>query len=145
MKKNLLVLICLGSCVGAGCDSGPPPRWQRAQEAMDIVRPQVELANMMMQAYRDTGLAALTVNPPGAKLYIDGGEYVDTKDEIMLPIGPHRFSAVWPDGAQVTREIYVVTAVTDMELNIDLSGDNINWRTQRPEMHKTPVILTKPE
>ncbi|HUT30078.1 MAG TPA: hypothetical protein VMX13_09825 [Sedimentisphaerales bacterium] len=159
MKKNLLMLLCLVWCLNAGCNSGRPSRSEverekkkaikRTEEVMKMMQPQVDLIHKIVQEYKDIGLAAVKVSPPGAQLHIDGGEYVEGKDEIMLPVGPHRFRAVWPDGRQVTRDVYIVTALTDMEVKFDFNEGShsmdMNWRTEKPELHKTPVILTKPD
>jgi hypothetical protein len=159
MKKILLGLLCLCWCISAGCNSGQPSRseverekkkaMERTQEMVTMMQPQVELIHKIVEEYKDTGLAAVKINRPGAQLYIDGGEYVQGKDEIMLPVGPHRFRAVWSDGAEVARDVYIVTALTDMKVKFDFNEENysmgMNWRTEKPELHKTPVILTKPD
>ena len=101
-----------------------------------------------MKEYKDIGVAAVKMTPPNAKLYIDGGEYIERKDEITLPVGPHSFKAVWPDGSELTRDIYVVTALTDVNLKFDLNETSnsmdFKWHTEKTELHKTSVVLKKP-
>jgi hypothetical protein len=159
MKNNLLVLFYLGLSLCVGCGSHRPSPWKverekkkalkRTQEMMEMMKPQIEQIHKIVAEYKTIGVAAVKMTPAGAQLYVDGGQYVEGSEEITLPVGPHQFKAVWPDGATTTRDIYIVTALTGMELKFDYNeGDynlNMGWHTESPELHKTPVVLTKPD
>jgi hypothetical protein len=149
----------MGLLACMGCESQGPSRWEverekkkamrRMREVTEMMAPLIEQWHKIVQEFKNTGIAAIKTNPAGADLFIDGGQYVGGKDEINLPVGPHQFKAVWPDGRQSTRDIYIVTALTDMDLKFDFNEQDysmgMNWHTEKPELHKTPVILTKPD
>ena len=120
MRHFPFILLAAGClCMGA-CQQKPSQREiDRFTEIME--QRSQHLQNLVAQ-YMRVGKAEVTVHPGGARLFVDDGEYLGDPAAISLPVGTHEFRATWPDGASVTRKVFVHTSVPD-EVEVDFTRD----------------------
>ena len=118
------------------------------QAQMQIFQQQLDNVLATLAQYKDLGLVDAHVSPGDATLLIDGGEYVDKRDEILLPVGTHEFRAVWPDGREANQSVYVGPARVTMNINFHFkqtgSSAGAEWDSKGSEVRKTVVSLQKP-
>ncbi len=120
MRRFPFIVLAAGClCMGA-CQQKPSQRdLERHTEMME--QRGRHLQNLVAQ-YLRIGMAEVTAHPGGARLFVDGGEYLGDPAVISLPVGTHEFRATWPDGASVTRKVFVHTSVPDT-VKVDYTRD----------------------
>ena len=137
-----------------GCRSGPSRREIReakaaareAREAMqqDFAR-QVDMFMKVAKQYQGIGVASISLVPAGGTVWVDGGEYVGKDGDMVLPVGPHEFSAVWDDRKSTNRTIYIEPALKTWTFNYEHNETESSLRVRSgskgPEIYKTPVAL----
>ena len=156
MKKRMVVLsaccvLLMGCSVfGGGHRRGPTQEemTEMMQAQMQMFQQQFENIRTAIGEWRDLGVVDAQVSPAGATLLIDGGQYLDQPDQIVVPVGTHEFKAVWPDGKEATQKVYVGPARVTMNFNYRFghSGGSLRaaWDSKGSEVHKTVVQLQKP-
>lgn len=146
MKKVLFGMVLVFAVFILGCQPGRTSgRMKQELEVMESLHPQLEMYLRMLEQYRNIGIAEIRINPSNGKLFIDGGEYVGDDKEIQLPIGTYEFKAVWKDGRETTRRIFVEGALGEgtINLNWEKTGGSLNWKIgdDELEINKTRVEL----
>lgn len=148
MRSALIAVVFGVSAFVAGCQSGAQSYRKEKLEAMESLMPQLEIYLQNLEQWMHIGIAEIRMRPPGGRLYINGGEYVGDEKEITLPIGAYEFKAVWKDGREVTRKIFVEAALGgDGSVNMDWkeTGGRLKWEINNDlVMTKTPVELVRP-
>ena len=146
----ILSALLLGGCRVTGRfthGTGEKRRIAR-EEVRDIRREQVELFEKHLSVYSQNGVAVIDISPRPATLFIDGGEYLGGKRGVLLPVGAHEFKAVWSDGRQVVRKVFIEAAWTnvkfDFKYDINASGAKANWGVKDADVRRTRVELRKP-
>jgi hypothetical protein len=113
-----------------------------------LCQKQVEQAALFLSAYEGVGVVEARVSPRGAVLWIDGGEYLDARDQIHLPVGPHEFRALWNDGREAKRMVYVGQAQVSVTMKSDFqsSARGLSFALQPGDLdvEKTVVVLQRP-
>ena len=150
MKNVLVAGVAVICALVAGCQSGSASERHKKEqlETMESLTPMLDAYMQNLQPWRHIGIAEIRMRPSGGSLYIDGGEYVGGEKEIRLPIGAYEFKAVWPDGREVMRKIFVEAALGDdgtVNMGWNETGGRFNWKI-KPDfvMTKTPVELVRP-
>lgn len=149
--KDVLVAVVVAVCAFVvGCQSGSPSERYRKEEleTTESLAPMLGAYMQNLQQWRHIGIAEIRMRPSGGRLYIDGGEYVGDEKEITLPIGAYEFKAVWPDGREVMRKIFVEAALGDdgtINMGWNETSGRLNWKI-KPDLvtTKTPVELVRP-
>lgn len=147
--RSVLVAIVLGVCAFvAGCQSGAQRYRKEKLEVMESLSPQLGMYLQHLQQGWHVGVADIRMRPSGGRLYIDGGEYVGAEKEIRLPIGAYEFKAVWKDGREVTRKIFVEAALGgdgSVKMGWKETGGRLKWDINDDLVRtKTPVELVRP-
>ena len=139
----VLVLVILGV---AGCEESS--RRTDTERMAAIIEQRAHHLQTLTALYMSVGLTEVTTEPGGAKLLVDGGEFLGDRDTIWLPWGTHEFTAVWPDGHTVTRRVFVESHVPE-QMNVDykqeVTGRGVTVKATAPgqEAHKTRVRLVR--
>lgn len=71
----------------------------------------MEQTEIMLKPYRDNGLVKVTLDPSNGEIYINNGLVTIPKKGLMLPVGKYDIKAVWPDGKQVTKKVFLTPAL----------------------------------
>ncbi len=64
-----------------------------------------------LEPYRNNGLVKVTVEPSGGDIYVDDGLVSIPEKGLMLPIGTYTFKALWPDGSEISKRVFVTPAL----------------------------------
>lgn len=65
----------------------------------------------MLEPYSKNGLLKVTTEPSDAEIYIDDGLVTIPDKGLMLPIGTYTLKAVWRDGKEISRKVFVTPAL----------------------------------
>jgi hypothetical protein len=143
--------IVLGFCAFiGGCQSGSSSRVPKEQLAvMKALQPQLMMYLKMLDEGRQNGIAEIRMRPGGGRLFIDGGEYLAEEQEIILPVGTYEFKAVWDDGREATRRIFLqpgMSGTATFNMNWQQTGGQLKWKISPDEIQikKTPIDLVRP-
>ena len=94
--------------------------------------------------HHDYGLVEVVTYPRTRKLLIDGAEFLGNPNEIRLPVGPHDFTASWPNG-KVSRKVYVTPAEISGEtcIKYKASATSVRWGTDTPpgRVKKSKIVI----
>jgi len=144
----VLLLGC--GVIEGGRSRGPTPEdiSEMMEAQMGVFQQQLDTVMALVAEYRDLGVVEAQISPGDATLYLDGGEYLDTRDEIVLPVGTHEFKAVWSDGKEASQKVYVGPARITMNINFNFRqtgrSGGMTWDNKGSEVKKTVVRLQKP-
>lgn len=116
---------------------------------MEVLQQQLMMYVTMLEQGRHNGIAEIRMRPGGGRLFIDGGEYLGEEREIVLPVGTYEFKALWGDGREATRRIFVLPGMSGtatFNMNWQQTGGQLKWKISPDEMEikKTPVDLVRP-
>jgi len=150
MNRPAIVGLALVCFLAVGCQAQRPSEKEIDAElarAQKVLEPQLTQYLAFVEKFRDLGVAEVAVSPSGATLFVDGGEYLGDRASVTLPVGAHEFRAVWPDGAEASRNIYVEPGLgkVNLEYNYEQTSTGIkaHWKSGEPEVHKTGVRLVR--
>jgi hypothetical protein len=153
MRLGGTVVIALCCLLVTGCHGvfGGRPREQRQRDvdrALMLQQQQAEQAALFLKSYEGIGVVEVRVTPAGASLWIDGGEYLDARDQIRLPVGPHEFKAVWPGEREAKRAVYVGQVQVSLTMKSDFEsrehGVSFALQPRDLDVQKTIVVLPRP-
>lgn len=147
MKNAPVAAVLIFGVFVAGCQSASEKYKKEQLEIARTVAPDIETYAQMLLELMHIGIADIRMDPSGGKLFIDGGEYVGDEKEITLPVGTYEFKAVWQNGKEATRRIFVEALVgKDGGVNMDWreAGGRLKWEINHEEQNKTRVELVRP-
>jgi len=148
MNRPAIVGLALVCFLAVGCQAQRPSEQEIDAELARAQKILMTQYLALVDKFRDLGVAEAEVSPSGAVLFVDGGEYLGDRASVTLPVGAHEFRAVWPDGVETSRNIYVESSLGKMSLEFNYertsSGIKVHWKSGEPEVHKTCVRLVRP-
>ena len=74
----------------------------------------IEQTEATLKPYRTNGLLKVKLTPGEGEVYIDDGLVTIPQKGLMLPIGTYKVKAVWPDGKQVSKKVFLTPALQQM-------------------------------
>jgi hypothetical protein len=113
----------------------------------------MEQTETMLEPYRKNGRVEVKLTPSDGEIYIDNGLVTIPKKGLMLPVGTYDIKAVWPDGKQTSKKVFVTPALQQMvsykwDFKRNTSGASGNQKANisfNAPLSSTEVALVKPK
>lgn len=112
----------------------------------------IQKTEAQLEPYRKNGMLKVKLTPQNGEVYINDGMVTIPEKGLMLPVGTYDVKAVWPDGKEITKKVFLTPALQQMpsyswKFNRNTSGGSGNQDSNisiNAPLSPTEVNLTKP-
>ncbi len=104
---------CEGNDHSTGISSNQNEReLDQSKKEFDVeLQARIKQTEAQFEPYRKNGLVKVTLTPDNGEIFIDNGFVGISKKGLMLPVGTYEIKAVWPDGKQTNKTVFVTPAL----------------------------------
>jgi hypothetical protein len=126
---------------------------QAEKEFATELQAKIDQTEAVFEPYRKNGLVKVKLAPSDGEIYIDNGLVTIPKKGLMLPVGTYDIKAVWPDGKQTSKKVFVTPALQQIisykwnfsrNTNGGSGNQKVNISSNAP-LSPTEVALVKPK
>jgi hypothetical protein len=127
---------------------------EQAEKEFDAeLQARIDQTEAMFEPYRNNGLVKVKLAPSDGVIYIDNGLVTIPKKGLMLPVGTYDIKAVWPDGKQTIKKVFVTPALQqiisyDWNFSRNTNGGSGNEKAHisfNAPLSPTEVALVSPK